>query len=321
MNISHKNISPLHRKFLYLTGIIYKIKCKKNKRVYIGKAVGNFNRRYSGGRWYEYTKNIFLKKDVEKYGVNNFSVSIIEHSLSRKNLVKRERYYIRKYNSNNFKHGYNLTDGEYIWEVFRKNMKGVRRISPTGETKEYKSTVRAVIDLYKTHKLKANREKILLVCKGERFTHMGFGWQFLDDVSPFIFRKRMNDKRRPVYQMNFSGDIIRIYSSPREAANKYRCSYGLICAASNGKIQSAVGFLWRYIDMYDSFRLPKRPMNFKRVSKIRLLDNKIIKIYNSVKELRRELKCGSATVCYILNNRTKKSKFVEDGIAYCFYED
>ena len=83
---------------------IYKITNLINGKIYIGQT-NSIKKSYMGsGLWLKYAKN--------KYGINNFKKEIIiSGDFNQILLDDLERHYIRLYNSNNKKIGYNLTPG------------------------------------------------------------------------------------------------------------------------------------------------------------------------------------------------------------------
>lgn len=106
--------------------VVYKITNHINNKVYIGYTS---NLKY---RWWKH-KNIaknkpkgkyfYIHKSINKHGVENFSIEIIEEYLSEKDAKEREIFWIAYYNSNNNKFGMNLTSGG----------EGVRGLSRSGE--------------------------------------------------------------------------------------------------------------------------------------------------------------------------------------------
>lgn len=89
---------------------IYMIKNAKNKMVYIGSSYDILK------RWKEHIalleKNKHhsykLQSDWNKYNIYDFNFLILECVEERKDLIEREIYYVKKYNSTNNKLGYNL---------------------------------------------------------------------------------------------------------------------------------------------------------------------------------------------------------------------
>jgi hypothetical protein len=94
--------------------IIYLIHNKVNRKNYVGQTVKTFNQRYSGNgvgaeRVLGHT-NKKLQEDLEKYGPENFRVTILEQNIEDINtLNKLEKFYIKKYNC--ITKGYNTLVG------------------------------------------------------------------------------------------------------------------------------------------------------------------------------------------------------------------
>jgi len=96
-----------------MTAGIYKIENNINHKVYIGCSKNIEN------RWYHHKFETFDNTQVQynytihrafrKYGIENFSFSIVEEITDEKLRFERERYWIKYYNS--YKDGYNETLG------------------------------------------------------------------------------------------------------------------------------------------------------------------------------------------------------------------
>lgn len=89
--------------------LIYKITNKANQKSYIGQTIHKtFNRRYSGGRWWDITDNPLLTNAYNKYGREHFSVEILENNIdSLEKLNQLEEFYAEKYDTYH-PNGYNL---------------------------------------------------------------------------------------------------------------------------------------------------------------------------------------------------------------------
>lgn len=91
--------SPTEEQLRTLKGIVYIIVNQINGMVYIGKTMETFYKRYWSGKWWKYTNN-YLKNAANKYGIENFKVSILEcNVIDNKQLLKIELKYIKEYNS------------------------------------------------------------------------------------------------------------------------------------------------------------------------------------------------------------------------------
>lgn len=89
--------------------IIYRILNRINGKSYVGQSTASrFSLRYSGGRWWEITHNILLKRSVKKYGLQAFEVQILEANVeSKERLDELERHYALQFDTYAPK-GYNL---------------------------------------------------------------------------------------------------------------------------------------------------------------------------------------------------------------------
>ena len=93
-------------------GVIYKITNKINNKIYIGQTTSSFNRRYTGGRWWDTTTNTHLKASAKKYGIDNFEViKEFDFAMTKEELDEKEKYWINYYKSNDSRYGYNKEDG------------------------------------------------------------------------------------------------------------------------------------------------------------------------------------------------------------------
>lgn len=95
-------------------GSIYKIECLLNNKIYIGQTVQNPPIK----RWLDHYKEInnlsnklYLYRAIRTLGIENFTFQILETNIELSNLNKKEIEYIKKYNSDDRRYGYNLTKG------------------------------------------------------------------------------------------------------------------------------------------------------------------------------------------------------------------
>ena len=81
------------------------------RKVYIGRSVGDdiktVNRkRWQGGSGYQGQK--FYDECIAVYGWNNIQHELLEWNLTYEEALKREQYWIERYNSRNPEYGYNM---------------------------------------------------------------------------------------------------------------------------------------------------------------------------------------------------------------------
>lgn len=140
---------------LEVYGVIYKITNKVNGKVYIGQTTqaGGFKERYKGNLLN--TTNEHLKRSIEKYGLENFSViEVYDVAFSRDELNINEITHIRLCKSYKSEYGYNKTFGgegatftEEIREKISNSLRGrklseehIKNMSRSLKGKQYKHT-------------------------------------------------------------------------------------------------------------------------------------------------------------------------------------
>lgn len=94
-------------------GCIYEIKNHINNKKYIGITTNSLGRRCP---WTEKSlcstyQNPHLTRSFEKYGIDNFSRKEIDYAMNLKDLYKKEKYYIKKFKTQDPNFGYNIKEG------------------------------------------------------------------------------------------------------------------------------------------------------------------------------------------------------------------
>ena len=115
------------------TMIIYLIHNKKNRKSYVGQTVLTFNKRYGGAgvgaqRVVGHT-NQKLQQDLEKYGPDNFKVTLLEENVeSIEKLNELEKHYIKVYDGAT--KGYNtlLGGNNYDKNEFYQIRRDIRKV-------------------------------------------------------------------------------------------------------------------------------------------------------------------------------------------------
>lgn len=117
-------------------GIIYKITNKVNNKIYIGQTTKGFKKRYCGN--IKFTKNRYLKADIEKYGIDAFEINEqLDIAETADELDEKERYYISLYSSNERNKGYNIMSGVSHSKYYTKKSKQQITINIDCKTVEY----------------------------------------------------------------------------------------------------------------------------------------------------------------------------------------
>ena len=112
-------------------GYIYLITNNINNKRYVGKTEKTPQERFKehiDNVYSENDKNRPLYKALKKYGVDNFSLSILESNIPSKELAMREQYWIKKldtyqkeYNATKGGDGVPLYDKEAIYQYYKQN--------------------------------------------------------------------------------------------------------------------------------------------------------------------------------------------------------
>jgi len=86
-------------------GIIYCITNKLNSKRYVGLTTRSVTERFKEHE----IADSYIGRAIRKYGIENFSIMILDDAENREELVKAEIYWINELNT--FDDGYNLTTG------------------------------------------------------------------------------------------------------------------------------------------------------------------------------------------------------------------
>ena len=97
-------------------GVVYKITCLINRKLYIGQTRKSVEKRFKQHA----RANSLIGRAIRKYGVENFKIEIIEHCESKAQLNERENFWINALNSKQ-PNGYNVTSGGSGYATTTKN--------------------------------------------------------------------------------------------------------------------------------------------------------------------------------------------------------
>jgi group I intron endonuclease len=196
--------------------IIYKITNKINGKIYIG-LTSNLNKRILCYRSFTKRKKDNGQKILQamiKHGFKNFEFEILEKVQTKDELRKKERQYINKFNSTNWKIGYNtdlggfcpsdetlqkMSDshiGQIAWNKGKKWTEEIKKkisLSKMGTITEHNKKIsKSIVDQYGTiYKSRTEASKILKiqssnirkVLNGERKHTGGYTFTYLQAIS------------------------------------------------------------------------------------------------------------------------------------------
>lgn len=141
---------------------------------------------------------------------------------------------------------YNINYGTCTYRRAIKMGKGVARYKKDGQ----------LVDMYYSiheacRKTGIARASISSCLKGRMITAGNCFWKIIEENIPVYFKpidKLRNNCAREVRQYDRGLNLIAVYKSGREAAQKTGFNHENICACCRGEALSCGGFIWRYGD-------------------------------------------------------------------------
>lgn len=224
-------------------GDIYGIKRKDlDKIVYVGQTIRSYKRRlqqHKQNAKYADHSRYALYAAIQKLGVDNFYPVLIEQC-DNDLLDKREKYWIKFYNTKVELGGYNLTDGGDTNSV--RQRKRIYRYSLSGE---YIDEFDSISDA--AWELNANMTCISKAAKGELNQSYWYRWSF---IKKDALENNYKPNSKEIKQYSKDWQYIKTFPSARQAAIEVgNNSNGVanISAVARGERQTAYGFRWSYV--------------------------------------------------------------------------
>lgn len=238
---------------LEVYGVIYKITNKVNGKVYIGQTKNGFKSRY-GGNLYKNTKNIYLKRSIEKYGIDNFEIcEIIDVAFSREELNLKESMWIARNNSTDNKYGYNLIcarGGDYN-EEYLKTMRKLQKSKPIVQLDFDGNVIRTweygAREASKT--LNIDQAVIWRCCNKKQPSYVNCVWLYYDDYmlnGVDLYWHEKNSRVKRVAQLDFDGKIIKVWGSIKQINIETGLDNSTISKCCLGKCSYYKGYIWKY---------------------------------------------------------------------------
>ncbi len=211
-----------------MAGYIYITTNKINNKKYIGKCWNNNNPNYIGS-------GVLLVKAVKKYGKSNFIKKILESDIkSKEDLIKKEIFYIKKYNAFKSSKFYNLTEGGDGGDIVRD--RSIFR------TEKHRNKCRDIALI--RNKNPEYLKKLSRALKG----------RVVSQETRLKLKKshesQTNDNlKKKVNQLNDKGDVISTFNSLTDATKSFNKKAGNSAAISKAcKTGIKVwGFYWEYV--------------------------------------------------------------------------
>lgn len=183
--------------------VIYEAINKINNKRYIGQTKDFLRRKKQHEKSIRYGSGCtYFARALSKYGINNFVWKVIDHASTQEELDAKESFWIEFFNTTDNRYGYNLKGGGYnpfltdeVKESIGKAQLGELN-HMYGKTGSNNPTSKKVIDITTNTTYDSVSDlcrgmgfelsKVCCVCRGERLTHKGHIFRYLDDEGNII---------------------------------------------------------------------------------------------------------------------------------------
>ncbi len=292
----------------YKTNIIvgiYKIRCTKTKKEYIGSS-NNIKR-----RWKEHIshlnrnrhKNKILQKDWNKYGQKYFKFIILQTVRNFKRMPIREKYWIKKLQTLNTDLGYN------IGPVTQRNLNTGIKLSAKN-VYDIKNAIFNGIKIAKlATKYKIHRATIISIKYGRTWKHVKFKYNIAQREQ--VGEKHARTKLKNKTVLKIKQDILND-KKPQKIAEQYKISVEIIYNIRLNKSWKNIGPLLRLPKKYK----PNAKINKQQAKDIRnklsegVSCRELATLYNihintiySIKQNRVWKRCGQKVKHFIPRNK------------------
>lgn len=277
-----------------------------NGKIYIGttKHQNNPNRRWSNGNGYK--KNEYFWRAIQKYGWDNFNHEILEENLSYEDSGKREKYYIKIFNSTNKDFGYNIEDGGSNLKTISKET-----IEKANKTKKENGSClwEEERKLKWSEKIKGKNNPNYGNHKLAGKNHPNYG-KIMSKESKIKMSK--SSIKHFVKQYDLNGNLIRKYDNPKDV-EKYGFKYDSVWHCCKGCNKTYKSFIWKFDD--ETFDLKNILNNNKKVP---VIVDEII--FETIGECAKYLNDRDVNLTRYLNgNRKMPQKYIDRNLRY--YKD
>lgn len=245
---------------------VYKHTCPNNK-VYIGITCHTVSERWRSGRGY---RTQFFYRAIKKYGWHNIKHEILFENLTKEEAEAKEIELISVYRSNDKKYGYNIENGGQAIGTHSEATK--RKISLKHKGRIFSEEAKAKMRLnhadfrgekHPMYGKKFSAEVRRHMSEGKIGKFIGekngmFGRKHSDEIKKLqsINRKGKcvgadNHKALAVSQYTKNGEFVNQYACILDAARELKIARGGDChisACAKGRLKSAYGYVWKYVD-------------------------------------------------------------------------
>ena len=303
----------------YIIGSIYLFVNKLNNKKYVGQTYSKYTNRWTSHK--NATDTFYFHLALQKYGWDNFDKYVIEQSnfclntpeeieSLKKWLNARETYYIKQFNSNNKKFGYNLTEGgtclpKAINNYTSKHLgKYVEQYDLEGNLVKVWDSIK---EIYTTTEFR--NDGINQCSKGLRDSYKGYKWKICNKEKD-IPKVEAITKAKEVLQYDLTGKFIKEFKSSQDVQRQLGFNSSQIRACCRGEYKTSKGYIWIFkngdIQNELSTELLKERDLDKRIQQLSV-DNKLIKVWFNTLEIEKEMNIPKAQISACLRGRSKTS--------------
>ncbi len=269
-------------------GFIYVVTNIINNKKYVGLTSKTIEERW---KRHLYDANIrkddfYFHKAIRKYGENNFKIEKVEECPDE-HLKEREKFYIQQYNSfYKNKQGYNLTlGGDGLSSI---DYKKVLSLWDCGlSAKE----IAIILDV-----------NSITICRFLKSKNISS-----EEIKSRSAHFSKRDREKKIYQYDFEGKLMNIYSSASEASLITGYNKDYISAACRKTYSSANGYIWTYEDEETDIQvLINRVPPSKKVPVFQYdIKGKLIQEYTSITEAARITGLSKTAISHSVNSKEK----------------
>ena len=225
--------------------IVYCYTSKINGKKYIGITINKLSKRHN-----EHINDSKLERDncpfhnaIRKYGIENFSLSVLKKCETVEELKEYEKFYIKELNT--FIHfensnGYNATLG------------GDGACGINGENHPMYGRKGEKHPFYGKHHTDENKKKMSEIRKNNPVESSRFSGKHHTNESKKKISEASKGKNNPrcrkIAQYDLDGNFIKEWDYITQASDELKISRQHISHVCNGKRKTCGGFIWKYID-------------------------------------------------------------------------
>jgi len=280
---------------------IYALYNIENGKIYVGSSIDMYTRTrrhlsdLKNGKHY----NRYLIRAYKKYG-NSIIPVVLEIVKNRESLIEREQYWIDHFESYNNKVGYNIC-------IIADRLTGIFR---TDEEKKHLSIINTGRKLTEETKQKISESRKGIQYSAETLKRMSdshIGKNLSESAKEKL---RNNINIIPIYQYSLEGEFIQKWKSSAEASRTSGFESSSITKCCRGKLYKHKGFIWKY-EYFEKLEL-----KFKKIIQ-KDLNNKIIKIWDSMSDVCKTLAFSSSAICQCCLGHWEKYKNFKWEYMFC----